>query len=641
MSNDSAITRLQLKQNPQLAEQILTPDYTKKPENATLFDYVSKIPPFSKRNTKTERSPPQVRLTTKNITEIQNDLPLIDLNTLNPDNNITVTVRNDLPPIDLNTLNPDNNITVTVPTEINENPSDENSEPQLIDLETNILDKNNTDRESKNTDTTTPATPNLTTPTSPDTMTLHTELYIEKLIDKCPTFKGDNKEEFIDCLNYLKDKVKDHEESFVKGIAHWKIKLKDGFEWTKLDKLDDLISDIKAYGNDGKIDRFQNMAELATMKQEPFESVKEFAGKIRIMVKKITNQLEELHLPKDHLKIQVADIRELGSKSFKNGLQSKIRFELSTDTTDFETVLNRAKEIEARNNYINHRSSSNSTQHNTTFNTNNTKKCQFCNQIGHEALFCEANPCAYCADTTHTSFHCAHATKTYTHVCKWCTQIGHSIQSCPSFAKTQDYCQLCQEPNHSAKNCNKKSLYEICNICKDQGHTTTKCLKKAMTLNCILCQEYGHSIDDCEDREEAQIYIAQARLNRKCYSCNEMGHIAQYCPHKFKPRLHQTATYTPQLNRFQNQQINISNTKSCKYCKTSGHSFDECKKFKILQDAATTFCDYCKTSSHDISSCPTIKAMESKANVCSYCKSLGHDAEKCHKLQGNEQTPRL
>ena len=79
---------------------------------------------------------------------------------------------------------------------------------------------------------------------------------------------------------------------------------------------------------------------------------------------------------------------------------------------------------------------------------------------------------------------------------------------------------------------------------------------------------------------------------------------------------------------------------TCAYCKSKGHSIENCFKIKELENnrELSITCAYCKTKGHLIENCFKIKEMENNRNkFCSFCRNANHSLKECFKKPKQQQ----
>ena len=189
-------------------------------------------------------------------------------------------------------------------------------------------------------------------------------------------------------------------------------------------------------------------------------------------------------------------------KSFKKGLKKSIRCEVS-ERNHFEQLCNKAREIERINK-----------EHEEMFETpkksimfakkleNEAKviKCQICQDIDYEALYCRKAACVYCKEQGHCSNLCTNVVQKINLVCTWCSQLGHSISGFRLQNQSGISCQYCQLKDHQAGQCPVIIEYEKCWTCKEIGHIPALCTKKKKKKKiCDYCDVRGHLISECNE----------------------------------------------------------------------------------------------------------------------------------------------
>ncbi|XP_046145041.1 CCHC-type zinc finger nucleic acid binding protein-like [Osmia bicornis bicornis] len=155
-------------------------------------------------------------------------------------------------------------------------------------------------------------------------------------------------------------------------------------------------------------------------------------------------------------------------------------------------------------------------------------------------------------------------------------------------------CQLCNELDHTAKNCptNKTSGFQLimCTICKEEGHNTENCegarvfQTRTNQIKCQLCSHLRHSAGDCHEPRKSQ----------------------QKSNDSYRSNYHRRYNHS-EGNYFENSNGNRDNPK---------HTSDPRK-----------FCEYCRTQNYTIKECRKLKTIEirgQKRDICPYCEEPGH-----------------
>ena len=226
--------------------------------------------------------------------------------------------------------------------------------------------------------------------------------------------------------------------------------------------------------------------------------------------------------------------------SFKRGLKFELEQRLGNE--EVEDVNNLSKnaitierKLEAQKNL--RKTTVNNRLDDNNIRTRRMFPCRICNREGHEAGQCR--------------------NRTW---CPNCKMTGHTLEKCLKAQKNLKYephnqikCQLCNKQGHTATQCFGN---QECQICKKQGHTAKDCFlnKSSIRITCQLCNKQGHSADKCFSLNKPMRPLP-TEINKvlTCQICNRSGHEAARC------RM-------------------MSIQKECKYCKTPGHTIEECYK---------------------------------------------------------------
>lgn len=118
--------------------------------------------------------------------------------------------------------------------------------------------------------------------------------------------------------------------------------------------------------------------------------------------------------------------------------------------------------------------------------------------------------CYNCLETGHFKHRCPNPPK-----CNFCKGVNHTTASC---------CFFCKDNTHSTSQC---ALHNKCHVCGEAGHTKKGCSRD---LKCYKCGRYGHKANACQPRGAITAPEPEvATEGKRCYICNEGGHIAKDC----------------------------------------------------------------------------------------------------------------
>ena len=192
----------------------------------------------------------------------------------------------------------------------------------------------------------------INTPVNTEFPTMNTDSRkIDRLVDKTSKFNGRNSEEFIEDLKFAREYLTNasDEKAFVKAVVHWNINPRDiKFEWNKFNDIETLIKEVKAYASNGSITYHDLYAELSLMKQDPTDSVQDFASRIQSMVRKIKDLKLDDCESDDDFKSFEKKLSEKATDRFRKGLKKEIKYELK-DKDNFHDLVFDAKQIESEN----------------------------------------------------------------------------------------------------------------------------------------------------------------------------------------------------------------------------------------------------------------------------------------------------
>lgn len=187
--------------------------------------------------------------------------------------------------------------------------------------------------------------------------------------------------------------------------------------------------------------------------------------------------------------------------------------------------------------------------------------CQKCDQENHEFLNCPNQDCVYCDDTSHKSVNCQTVPSNlkFVDVCKGCNKKGHSADFCKDCPG--NFCQVCQSPNHRANNCNIK-IPKFCNKCKSLKHENgIVCpvllaneiqnvdLQKIQKLNNQNFNQ-NNNFQGRNFQNIANNTQGNQKQNIQCYKCGQFGHISRNC----QQRSFQSKQFYNSNRGFQNNQ---------------------------------------------------------------------------------------
>ncbi|KAJ0163305.1 Regulator of nonsense transcripts 1 [Colletotrichum tanaceti] len=168
----------------------------------------------------------------------------------------------------------------------------------------------------------------------------------------------------------------------------------------------------------------------------------------------------------------------------------------------------------------------------------NSKIGQILAEAAERGIILKVLSCSNCEDPSHKDDECDQ--KFESKRCNWCNEIGHSRATCP---KVQ--CRNCRGLGHVEPNCPNPKLCQQCGQQAMAGHRKT-CLGKRICSvcwechtgdpcnACAHCRKKGHKASGCFLNPASKKKPKHRPL--KCYCCAELGHKAGDCPNK-PPRL--------------------------------------------------------------------------------------------------------
>jgi hypothetical protein len=150
------------------------------------------------------------------------------------------------------------------------------------------------------------------------------------------------------------------------------------------------------------------------------------------------------------------------------------------------------------------------------------------------------------------------ATKSKKHgkrLCYGCGLYGHEWAMYPHKSWADKVEATEQKASTKVAEQVKSDEPSACLICKKLGHPTKNCplykeaRKRAQvtTRRCYGCNETGHMIERCPNKQKKH----RANQGRICYACRRKGHLSYYCPNGNTPKLN-TFGYDNMLRRTTN-----------------------------------------------------------------------------------------